>query len=215
MIFKKKEETKRKVNKEPKNETYAGEVIKCPACHATVGSLMLECPLCHTQLHHEPNPAILEFSKQIEKFENVNRIISKTKRVLRLGGNNYSNLSSMKEVSYINEFAVPINQASFYEFMIYIRTKMEHILNNYDGSSYKWSNVWLNKAKEIREKASIVLPNDVFIEDKYAEITSIHKNIFKKHVFITALICLGFILLLGFIATMSILGALGYFDAMI
>ena len=193
MFFKKKEDIKQKTNEEPKNETFAGEVIKCPACHEIVSSLMLECPACHTELHHKPNPAVLEFSKQISKFENSNAIKNKARSILHIESSNVSNdfsLSDMKEVNYINEFTVPINQASFYEFMIYIKTKMEYLLNNYKGNSYKWSKVWLNKAKEIKEKSCLVLPNDEFIGNKYIEITNTHKKITRKFVLRILLLCL-------------------------
>jgi hypothetical protein len=159
----------------PKSDKY-GDVKKCPACGAMVGSFQTECTDCgHEFSNIEANASIDKLFKMLNDAEDLRKDDSDTSNPLKALGSFYAkSFSGMtgpgkvekKKMEIISNFPIPTTKNDILEFLSLAMPKAKQIgnfltKNSPDNKTHnEFAQVWKTKCEQIIMKAKFSMKED-------------------------------------------------------
>jgi hypothetical protein len=159
----------------PKSDKH-GDVKKCPACGAMVGSFQTECADCgHEFSNIEANASIDKLFKMLNDAEDLRKDDSDTSNPLKALGSFYAkSFSGMtgpgkvekKKMEIISNFPVPTTKNDILEFLSLAMPKAKQIgnfltKNSPDNKAHnEFAQVWKTKCEQIIMKAKFSMKED-------------------------------------------------------
>ena len=100
------------------------------------------------------------------------------------GSSNHQNSSltpqEQRKASLIENYVVPNTRESILDALLFINSKMSFLAEQkHNSETAYWSGLWMTKAKDIYEKAVIIIPNDPIAAQTYQKILNIGEMIQK------------------------------------
>jgi hypothetical protein len=159
-------------------QEYAGKIIKCPNCGATLKSFVVNCPTCGFELRNTKTiSAVQEFSHKLEEIE-------ASRKYERLGGLITFMISQQRisktdeqKINLIHNFPVPNTKEDILEFLILATSNVnmrsyDSISNAASESQKALNDAWISKIKQVYEKALISYRN----EDDFKQIQELYNK---------------------------------------
>ena len=214
-----------------RKQVYQGEVRKCPSCGAEVPSFTAICPECGHELNSaRVTSSIQGFTQKLHEYDTKISNTREEKTGWSSWGTGakigwvilnmytlciplaiYSVRSrpaktgtvSQQKASFIENYVFPNDREAVLEALLFIKSQLTALLNNsVNGTSTYWCGVWSNKATQLYQKASVIMPNDAIAEQTYADVLDLQKQ-FKKKRLLKSAIIIGAVFILFIIGMLS------------
>lgn len=159
--------------KEQRQQTYAGEIRKCPICGEPLSAFEIKCHACGSELRNtKSSEAVLAFWEQIKEIE--------TTRTARLPGETEELIANL-----IRNYPVPNTKEDVIEFMILASSNIDtgiYAASTEQRNSKEYqakkelADAWSAKANQVYHKAELSFRNDPI----FSKIQEIHTGTTQK-----------------------------------
>ena len=157
-------------NSEARQQEFAGKILKCPNCGATIGQTTAVCPECGMRITGQAAvSSVQEFQNQLMALE----MRRQKQGTLSSMFNNKADPVDKQKVVLIQNFPIPNTVDDVLEFMLLAITNIDVNLskktkyNSYTGMQILAmempkviSDAWVSKMQQAYQKAEVLFPND-------------------------------------------------------